>query len=248
MIAVSVPSLRSKLEQSLADAATLTRTDANPDAWKDLYEPVFLAREIWMATGAKEDRERFDALAADYQSRLDCHTCTPRGVCRCTFDDRADRTRTDSIDTSPKGITPMKRDPSEQARYDAERRNALAYLLPPTDSKTGLPSRQPTAEEQARFDAAGREYDARKASAAQLRRDRMARFDAEDAEDEIKKKPASPEATAADQALERARKRANHRAANAWRQPLDKEGQMRLDEARLIRDEDEAGNDPDSAA
>lgn len=241
--ASSVASLRVMLDQSVASLAgrgEVSRADAL-DSWKDFYEPVFIAREIWLATSSAEDKARFDAASAEYRSRFDC-ACTPRGVCRCTFDDRADRSRTDSHSPdylagaeyprqhSAQGNAPMSnQDPSYQMR-----RRAAVDRFRPVD-------RDPTPQEQARMDAEGAEFDRREQSVRQLKANRgtVVRTDFVTS--------VAPKPDDLDKALERARKRSNHRAANAWREPLNKEDQMAADHHRRLRDEDEAGFDGDAA-
>ena len=239
-------------EQAVANGS-LARVDAQDwgDTWKALALPMFLAQQFFAKTGQSQDKARVDAASADYMSLFDCNTCTAKGVCQCEFKPARAHARADGIEDHPdyragaeyarqhppkgKAMPSNSNDPSYQMR-----RNAAVDRYRPV-------SGNPTPAEQAKMDAAGAEFDRREASVRQMRAGRIAsttRLDAaQEVDDEIKKKPASPEAQAAEKDLARSRARMNQRAANAWREPLDKEGQMRLDEARLLRDEDEAGGD-----
>jgi hypothetical protein len=129
------------------------------------------------------------------------------------------------------------------ARARSNIRSHMAAFMP-LDHE-GKPRMPQTPAEQARFDAGA----ARLRQAADQRdiherhRATVARTDAEKGPDELRREFEGDDEEAK---AERARRRANQRAANRWREPLDKEGQARLDEARLLRDEEEAGG-PDAA-
>ena len=247
-----VASLKRRREQEAANG-NLARVDSVEwsDTWKALALPMFLAHQFFAKTGRSEDKARVDAASAEYMALFDCNTCTAKGVCQCEFKPAGQQARADGTEDHPdyragaeyarlhppqgKAMPSNSNDPSYKMRRDA-----AVNRYRPVDGN-------PTPAQQAKMDAAGAEFDQREASVRQMRAGRIARATrldaAQEVDDEIKNKPASPEALAAEKDLARSRRRMNQRAANAWREPLDKEGQMRLDEHRMLRDEDEAGGD-----
>jgi hypothetical protein len=121
--------------------------------------------------------------------------------------------------------------------------------------QNGEPRLPRNAAEQARFDSGARSVrdklarDSQHVSTSRLRTD--GKFDectscgaTLDAEDPGVESGLCSKCRTTD--TDRARQRMQRRAANAWREPLDKAGQMRLDEARLLRDEQESDG-PDAA-
>lgn len=123
----------------------------------------------------------------------------------------------------PKGTVPMSnQDPS----YPMRRRAAVDRFRPV--------DREPTPAEQARMDAEGAEFDRREQAVREMKADRGSVVRTDFATS------VPPKPDDLDKALARSRKRMNYRAANAWREPLDKEGQVRADEHRAMRDEDQA--------
>jgi hypothetical protein len=117
---------------------------------------------------------------------------------------------------------------SKPTPAEAERKRRYLASIAPLNGRT------PTAQEQVRLDAAERDYDQRIANA----QDRSSHYTRQPAPAVTRLdggRDNADELTVDD--VSKARKRMKARAANAWREPLDKEGQARLDQARLLRDE-----------
>lgn len=138
-----------------------------------------------------------------------------------------------------------------KARLQGHLNLHLASVMPIGDD--GQPCMPRNAQEQARFDAKveeireQRERDAQRAARSVVRLDGATKFKVGKTEDDAVAQHEGRGDPDEGDAVARARRRMNYRMQNAWRQPLDKEGQQRLDEQRLLRDEDEAGLDPDAA-
>ncbi len=74
---------------------------------RDDFEPVMLAREQYQRTLLPEDKQRWDAALAAYNSRLDCSVCDTRGLCRCTYTPAPHSDANETVQRFDSGVTTM---------------------------------------------------------------------------------------------------------------------------------------------